>query len=114
MLAIEYLRGLITESGHLQFVDSEAIDINGIDDLAHVSVSIGLDHGECALAVNLETLSGGDIRVVSDLKLATKHSYNGTNEEVIKRGDASEWASLKEYSLILLIILYRNVRFSLF
>jgi hypothetical protein len=83
VLAIEHLSGLIAEPGHLQLVDLEPVDIYGIDDLANVSVRIRLNHGESALAIDLKTLSGGDIRVVCDLELAAKDSDDSADEEIV-------------------------------
>ena len=83
MLTIEHLSGLIAESGHLQLVDLEPVNLNGIDDLANVSVCIRLNHGESALAIDLKTLSGGHIRVVSDLELAAKDGDDSTDEEIV-------------------------------
>ena len=85
MLTIEHLSGLIAESGHLQLVDLEPVNIDGVYDLANVSVGIRLDHGEGALAIDLETLSCGHIRVVSDLELAAKHGDDSADEEIVDR-----------------------------
>ena len=85
MLTIEHLSGLIAESGHLQLVNLEPVNINGVDDLANVSICIRLDHGEGALAIDLETLSCGNIRVVIDLELAAKHGNDCADEEIVDR-----------------------------
>jgi hypothetical protein len=85
MLAIEHLSGLIAESGHLQLVNLEPVNINGVDDFANISVCVRLDHGEGALAIDLETLSCGNIRVVSDLELAAKHGDDCADEEIVDR-----------------------------
>ncbi len=105
MLSIEFPRGGCAEAGHLHLRDFESVSIYCINDFTNISVSIRLNHAKCALSIDLESLSSGNITVVGDLELTAIHSDNGTHEEVLHRLDALEGASLQEHPFVFLIVL---------
>ncbi len=82
MLSIEFSRGGSAEAGHLHLRDFESVSIHCINDFTNISVSIRLNHAKCALSIDLKSLSGGNITIVSDLELTAIDSDDGTHEEV--------------------------------
>ena len=65
MLGVEASHRLGIEAGHLQLVDHKSILLDGIDNLAHVSILVWLDHGKGALSVAFEVLASMHITVIS-------------------------------------------------
>ena len=65
VLGIKTCHRLGIEAGHLQLVDHKSILLDGIDNLAHVSILVWLDHGKGALSVALEVLASMHIAIVS-------------------------------------------------
>ena len=54
VLSVELCDVCLGEAAHLQTVELKAGRVNRIDNLAHLHVSIGLDHGKSALSVCLK------------------------------------------------------------
>lgn len=84
VLTVELLSSVAVEARHLQFVDSESIVLDAVDDLAHLSVAVGFDHGECTLASSFKMLASVNIAVVHDFDHTRENVYLSSNEEVIE------------------------------
>lgn len=99
VLAVELLRCVAVESRHLQLVNLQATALNSRDDLTHLGVAVGLDHGEGALARTLEIASGVDVAVVQDAEHAGQDSDLGTDIEVFE-GNRGRLLALQELAVV--------------
>ena len=64
VLCVEAFGRLPGEARHLELVDRETLTLNTVNNLAHLSVAVGLDHGEGTLARCFEILASVHITVV--------------------------------------------------
>ena len=69
------------ETAHLQLRDTETVAVQLRDNLSSVSVTVRFDEGEGLLRGSLETVTGEDVTVLSDLELSGKHVDDGAYEE---------------------------------
>lgn len=84
MLCVELSSRCLSEAGHFQLIDCEASVLNGVDDLAHLSVAVGLDHGEGALARGFKMFARVHITVVDNFEDARENSDLGAQEEIVQ------------------------------
>ena len=103
MLTIECFTSGAIETGHLQFVDDEAVVLNSVDNLAHLCVTVRLDHGECPLARLLKVFASVYISVVKNAKHARQNCDLSADEEIIEL-DAWDLLLLKELTVVLDVV----------
>ena len=84
MFCVELLGCVAVEAGHLQFVDRESTVLNRVDNLAHLSVAVGLNHCESALTSSFKMLARVHIAVVADFEDAREDVDLGSNEEIVE------------------------------
>ena len=94
----------LVELGHLKVRDSETALIDGIDDFARLSVTVGFDEGKGSAGSLLEGLSGVDISIVNQLQLSRVDTDSGAKEE-LSDGDTFNLSSLHENPLVLDVVL---------
>ena len=64
VLSVEAFGRLPGEARHLELVDRETLTLNAVNNLAHLSVAVGLDHGKGSLSLLFELPTSGNIAVV--------------------------------------------------
>ena len=84
MLRVELPGRGLREAGHFQLVDRKASVLDGVDDLSHLSVAVGLYHSEGALARRFKMLASVHITVVENFEDAREDSDLGTQEEIVQ------------------------------
>lgn len=104
MLMVEVISELWSrELAHLQFRNGETVLINGVDDLAGLSVTVGLDHGKGPLSLVFKIVLGEDVSVFYELKLSRMHVDDTSNIEILKVDTACH--SLHEHSSVFDVVL---------
>ena len=64
VLSVEDFTRSPGEARHLELVDRETLALNAVNNLAHLSVAVGLDHGKGSLSLLFELPASGNIAVV--------------------------------------------------
>ena len=68
VLSVEAFGRLPGEARHLELVDRETLTLNTVNNLAHLSVAVGLDHGKSSLSLLFELPASGNIAVVDNFQ----------------------------------------------
>lgn len=70
MFLIEFLCILLSEFGHLNVSNCEAILFDDIDDFSNIDVWIWFDHGEGLAFLSFELASGKLVCIIDDFQLS--------------------------------------------
>ena len=84
MLTVESFGRLPGEARHLKLVDHETLTLNTVDNLAHLSVAVWLNHSKGSLSLRFELPASSDIAIVDDFQDTRENSDLCPNEKVVK------------------------------
>lgn len=84
VLSVEGLSRLPAEARHLKLIDHEPLALNKINNLAHLSVAVRLDHGERSLSLLFEVSTSGHIAIIDDFQDTREDRDLCPNEKVVE------------------------------